>query len=207
MAKKDKKASKGGDGDAGLWERIAGTISPLKNRGRAYTAFAKRAARTIAGQIPTPDVGAVSEPKPARKARATAPAYIAKPQLPPVPVPSSVELGRRQARALEKGRLAVEAKLDLHGMRQRDAHAALRRFLKESQGRGLRHVLVITGKGTERVSPDLYDPSEPRGVLRQAVPGWLAQPDLASVVVSFSEAPQRLGGAGALYVRLKRLRG
>ncbi len=39
---------------------------------------------------------------------------------------------------------------------------------------------------------------------RQAVPHWLAAPDLAHVVLSYSEAPRRLGGEGALYVRLRR---
>ena len=80
-------------------------------------------------------------------------------------------------------------------MRQRDAHAALRRFLKAAHGKGLRHVLVITGKGAEE---------DERGVLRQAVPHWLAAPDLASLVVSYSAAPRRLGGEGALYVRLRK---
>jgi DNA-nicking Smr family endonuclease len=107
---------------------------------------------------------------------------------------------------LEKGRLAVEARLDLHGMRQRDAHAALRRFLKSAQGKGYRHVLVITGKGaTFDESKSFYEEDE-RGVLRQAVPHWLAAPDLAQVIVSYSEAPRRLGGEGALYVRLRRPR-
>jgi DNA-nicking Smr family endonuclease len=89
-------------------------------------------------------------------------------------------------------------------MRQREAHAALRRFLKSAQGKGYRHVLVITGKGAE---PDARRSfyAEERGVLRSAVPHWLAAPDLASIIVSYAEAPRRLGGEGALYVRLRRL--
>jgi DNA-nicking Smr family endonuclease len=67
-------------------------------------------------------------------------------------------------------------------------------------------VLVITGKGAPADdSRPFYEAGE-RGVLRQAVPHWLAAPDLAQVVVSFSEAPRRLGGEGALYVRLRRPR-
>ncbi len=49
-----------------------------------------------------------------------------------------------------------------------------------------------------------YEEDE-RGVLRQAVPHWLSQPDLAHVVVSYSAAPRRLGGEGALYVRLRKV--
>jgi DNA-nicking Smr family endonuclease len=115
-------------------------------------------------------------------------------------------LDRQTARQLERGKLAVEARLDLHGMRQSEAHAALRRFLKSAQGKGYRHVLVITGKGSEPEERRSFYEEDERGVLRQAVPHWLAQPDLAQVVVSYSEAPRRLGGEGALYVRLRRPR-
>jgi len=181
---------------AALWEQIAGTVVPLKKR----------------------DVRAAPLPQPPVKIRphqpldgaGDAPA-VPKPPLKPAPkpappAPSSVALDRGTARKLEKGRLLVEAKLDLHGMRQRHAHSALRRFLMEAQAKGLRHVLVITGKGTAKSSSENFYMEEPRGVLRQQVPGWLTQPDLAPIVVSFSEAPQRLGGAGALYVRLRKVR-
>jgi DNA-nicking Smr family endonuclease len=114
-------------------------------------------------------------------------------------------LDRQTVRQLERGRLAVEARLDLHGMRQRDAHAALRRFLKAAHGKGFRHVLVITGKGTDPETRRSFYEEDERGVLRQAVPHWLAAPDLASLVVSYSAAPRRLGGEGALYVRLRKL--
>jgi DNA-nicking Smr family endonuclease len=100
--------------------------------------------------------------------------------------------------------VAVEARLDLHGMRQKEAHAALRRFVRSAQAKGYRHVLVITGKGAE---PDRNRPfyeAETRGVLRAAVPHWLAAADLAPLIVSYAEAPRRLGGEGALYVRLRR---
>jgi DNA-nicking Smr family endonuclease len=89
-------------------------------------------------------------------------------------------------------------------MRQRDAQAALRRFLRSAQGKDYRHVLVITGKGAQEMAKSFYE-EEARGVLRQAVPQWLRDPEFASIVVSFSQAPRRLGGEGALYVRLRKL--
>jgi DNA-nicking Smr family endonuclease len=186
---------KAGEEDA-LWSRIAETVKPLAKK-------QQRVARPAAkpSKVPKPE----PSPKPGRAAKPMPPP--APPKAPPVPLPSEAELDRRQARALEKGKLAVEARIDLHGMRQREAHTALRRFLKSAQNDGLRHVLVITGKGTERSAPRSFYEEETRGVLRQQVPHWLAQPDLASVVISFSEAPRRLGGGGALYVRLKRVRG
>jgi DNA-nicking Smr family endonuclease len=90
-------------------------------------------------------------------------------------------------------------------MRQRDAHATLRRFLKSAQGKDYRHVLVITGKGANQEAAKSFYEEEARGVLRQAVPQWLSDPEFASIVVSFSQAPRRLGGEGALYVRLRKL--
>jgi len=67
-------------------------------------------------------------------------------------------------------------------------------------------VLVITGKGAAPDGRRSFYEEEARGVVRSSVPHWLAQPDLAHVVVSFSEAPRRLGGEGALYVRLRKSR-
>ena len=91
-------------------------------------------------------------------------------------------------------------------MRQRDAHDQLRRFLKTAQGRGLRHVLVITGKGADQTASKSFYEEEERGVLRQVVPRWLAERDFANLVVSYSLAPRRLGGEGAIYVRLRKAR-
>jgi DNA-nicking Smr family endonuclease len=184
---------KGGKSDEeghALWERIAETATPLGKRKHARVK-------------PTPL-------KPERsyhvlKSEVARPAVKPKPKAPP-PTPRRDELDRQTSRRLEKGRLEVEAKLDLHGMRQRDAHAALRRFLKSAQGKDYRHVLVITGKGVAQEAAKSFYEEEARGVLRQAVPQWLSDPEFASIVVSFSQAPRRLGGEGALYVRLRRAR-
>jgi DNA-nicking Smr family endonuclease len=64
-------------------------------------------------------------------------------------------------------------------------------------------VLVVTGKG----KPGLVDASgferEP-GVLRRVVPLWLRALELRGLVVGFDEAASTHGGAGAIYVRLRR---
>jgi DNA-nicking Smr family endonuclease len=184
MGKRDRDAEL--ETDAELWARVARSAKPLHKSRRA---------------------AAVQPPKPRPKPAAKGAAPIAKPapKAPPKPAPTvrGEALDRQTARRLERGALAVEARLDLHGMRQKEAHAALRRFLKSAQGKGYRHVLVITGKGAE---PDLrrsFYEGDARGVLRQAVPHWLAAPDLAPLIVSYAEAPRRLGGEGALYVRLR----
>ena len=176
------------ENDAELWERVAGSARPLK----------KRHAATKPEPLPQPPRKAAKGTEPAPQPRPLkAPAK-------PAPTPRGEALDRGTARKLERGHLAVEARLDLHGMQQREAHAALRRFLKSAQGKGYRHVLVITGKGAVTDTRRSFYEEDERGVLRQAVPHWLAAPDLAHVVVSFSPAPRRLGGEGALYVRLRR---
>ena len=175
------------ESDDELWERVARSAEPL-GRGRAAS-HADRPKKEPQRQTAK---GEALAPKPAPKALAK-----------PAPTARGEVLNRQTARALERGRLAVEARLDLHGMRQREAHAALRRFLKSAQGKGQRHVLVITGRGVEPDAWRSYYADDERGVLRQAVPHWLEQPDLASLVVSYAEAPRRLGGEGALYVRLR----
>lgn len=175
--------------DAELWARVARSAKPIAK-----------------GRI-TPTVEPSKQrAKPKTKEALPPPKLAPKPGAKPVPAARGETLNRQTARQLERGKLPVEARLDLHGMRQREAHAALRRFLKLAQGRGHRHVLVITGKGAASDATRPFYESDERGVLRQAAPHWLAAPDLAHVVLSYSEAPRRLGGEGALYVRLRKPR-
>lgn len=180
----------GKDDDTDLWARVTASATPLKK---------DRPARPVAPAKPP------APPKTKTSSGKAAPA-VSKPAVRPAPkpVPRADTLDRQAARQLDSGKFAVEPRLDLHGMKQREAHAALRRFLKSAQAKGKRHVLVITGKGADRSASRSFYAEEERGVLRQAVPHWLAAPDLAPLVVSFSEAPRRLGGEGALYVRLRR---
>jgi DNA-nicking Smr family endonuclease len=182
----------GDDDDAALWAKVAGTALPLK-RGRN--------ART---PKPAKIAAPVAKAKPPKAPQPTRPAP--KPALRPAHVPRAAPLDRQTSRQLDKGRLEVEARLDLHGMRQRDAHAQLRRFLKTAQARGLKHVLVITGKGADQAASRSFYEEDERGVLRNAVPHWLSGPEFAALVVSYSPAPRRLGGEGALYVRVRRPR-
>ena len=98
---------------------------------------------------------------------------------------------------LARGAVPIDARIDLHGMTQAGAHNRLIDFLHAAQSSGARTVLVITGKG----SPGGKDE---RGVLRRVVPIWLSSAELRSLVIGFDEAGRSHGGAGALYVRLRR---
>ncbi|MEZ5773449.1 MAG: Smr/MutS family protein [Hyphomicrobiaceae bacterium] len=202
--------------EAELWRRVGETLDWRMDRrgagpgsGRDADEQAKAEAAAVdhgkgsngvlKGTKPAPGEGGGRQRRPASgppKSVATKPAQ------PPLAVFES-----RKARRLKAGRLEIEARIDLHGLRQAEAHGALIRFLRGAQARGLRHVKVITGKGGRRGEPDerpIHE-SEERGVLRRAVPIWLAEPELRSVVVSYTEAGRGHGGEGALYVQLRRL--
>jgi DNA-nicking Smr family endonuclease len=105
-------------------------------------------------------------------------------------------------RRVARGRQAIDARIDLHGLTQAQAHAALLRFMRTASARGARLVLVITGKG----SKDLARSENERGVLRRQVPQWLGSPDFRNLVIGFEDAHIAHGGEGALYVRVRRSR-
>ncbi len=114
----------------------------------------------------------------------------------------------RQRRKLAREPHLIDARLDLHGMRKREAHSALRGFLLHSASRRHRHVLIITGKGTRAEIERSRDHfAEERGVLRRLVPQWLSEPEMRGAVLSYTTASVRHGGEGALYVRLRKFRG
>jgi DNA-nicking Smr family endonuclease len=95
-----------------------------------------------------------------------------------------------------RGKEAIDGRLDLHGLTQSEAHAALLRFLRSASTRDARLVLVITGKGRRGDGES--------GVLKRQVPQWLALPEFRSLVVGFESAHISHGGEGALYVRVRR---
>jgi len=100
-----------------------------------------------------------------------------------------------------RGRDQIDARIDLHGMTQLQAHAALLRFLSRAQRDDARIALIVTGKGSSG-----RDAASERGVLKRQVPMWLALPEFRSLVVGFEDAHLGHGGEGALYVRLRRRR-
>ena len=111
-------------------------------------------------------------------------------------------MDRRAHPQMTRGKFQPEARIDLHGMTQSQAHPELIRFMLSAHGAGKRLVLVITGKG--KAGLDFGPIPQRMGVLRHQVPQWLAQPPLGSIVLQVSTAHQKHGGAGALYVYLRR---
>ena len=120
-----------------------------------------------------------------------------------VPVSKMAPLDRRVKQKLSRGRMSADAAIDLHGFRQAEAHSALRHFILQAQRDGARIVLVVTGKGGRSGNPFDMGGSGV-GVLKRSVPLWLAEPEFRTMVIGFEDAGRAHGGAGALYVRLRR---
>ncbi len=170
-----------------LWAHVARDVVPMKGR---VLPLEPETAENAAGREPKPQ----PVPRPA-------PLPLASPKPSLIPL---APLERKTLTGLRRGTRDVDARIDLHGLRQSEAHEALLRFLHRSQHKGHALVLVITGKGGTGRIGELY---EERGVLRRLVPHWLGLADLRSLVVGFEEASAHHGGSGALYVRLRRRRG
>jgi DNA-nicking Smr family endonuclease len=170
------------DEEAALWRSVTKTVAPLR-RHRKPAAPAEEIVepkRTAASRAPSPHpvaVTAKAAPKPRQ--------------------PALAPIDRRSKQKLARGTRTIDARIDLHGRTQAEAHAALRRFLQSQQADGAQTVLVITGKGGSKGEG---------GVLRRQVPMWLSLPEFRGLVVGFGEAAIGHGGAGALYVRVRRPR-
>ncbi|HWA41976.1 MAG TPA: Smr/MutS family protein [Hypericibacter adhaerens] len=123
--------------------------------------------------------------------------------LPPPPPPKAptletgriADLDKRTGERFKRGEMAIDAKIDLHGFTQAEAHDRLQAFLAKAAESGKRCVLIVTGKGAGGW-----------GVLRDSVPRWLNEPAMRRHLLAFAQAQARHGGAGALYALLKRKR-
>jgi DNA-nicking Smr family endonuclease len=170
------------DEEIELWLSVTRTVAP-----RPGAAAPQRVVKAASEELPSP-----TQTPPV--------ALVAKPNMPLRPaLPQLADLDRRQRQKLSRGQVPVDDVLDLHGLRQQEAHGALHRFLLRAQREGAKLVLIVTGKGESQ-----EDAFFAGGVLRRSVPLWLRAPEWRSLVVGFEEASRRHGGSGALYVRLRR---
>lgn len=173
--------------DFHLWTEVTETLLPLRPLRRAR----------MSTPLPLPPV---QQPKPKPPKFNAMPSYQS-PQTPAKPPVGVIEPRLRQK--LGRGRVPIDGTLDLHGMRQDEAYAALARYLQARAARGDRTVLVITGKGLKKVNGDPTTIVE-RGVLRTMLPTWLNSPELSPLVAGWDQSAQGHGGEGAWYVRLRR---
>jgi DNA-nicking Smr family endonuclease len=186
-----------GPDEAALWSEVTSTIRPMSRR-----------AREAVTTLETPASHKDSLPsKPADLCRVAPFEMSARaPKEPRITITSAKEAAlRMDARAyvrMRRGKLVPEARIDLHGMTVAEAHSALIGFVMRAHGSGLRLVLVITGKG--KSGADSGSMQSRGGVLRHQVPHWLQLAPLGPRVLQVAEAHISHGGAGALYVYLRR---
>jgi DNA-nicking Smr family endonuclease len=162
-----------------LWRHITGSVAPLRR--------------------PPPLANVVQPAAPEKAKPSRAPTRSTPPATRPIPQVESFD--RRLKQRLARGSEPIDARVDLHGKTQAEAHAALLSFLRKAQSNGAKFVLIITGKGGSA-----REDGTERGVLKRQVPLWLRSPELRGYVSGFEDAHTRHGGAGALYVRIRRQR-
>ena len=168
------------DDEARLFEAAMRGVEPLTSR----------------GQTPPRKTEAKGPPKTKRPAAA-----------PPPPLPSrraampelrhgiAADLDARSMERLRRGRVRPEARLDMHGMTQDEAHQALDKFIAASRNAGRRCVILITGRGRAKLGG---------GILREQTPRWLNLQPTRGNILGFAEAQPKDGGSGALYVLLRK---
>lgn len=193
-----KGAGPGGDApdDLAVWQYVTRNIRPLQKKTAAArhkkpvaetktAPVAKQtAARQPATKISIGSLAATRTPAPAAKTSPVKPSPVR---------PSTLGFDRSTETKLRKGRLEIEGRIDLHGMTQGEAHAALGRFIRAAVQAERRTLLVITGKG--RLGG---------GVLRRSLPLWLEDSAYGRDVLAITPAAPKDGGDGAFYIRLRK---
>lgn len=173
--------------EAALWDRVAAGVKPLnpnrRNRLIEIDDASPEPTNKITSKRPvkTPAANKINESSLFVEAKPGA------------------GVDKRTFERLRKGKMQIEARLDLHGHTQEAAHRALDAFIEAAYDAGRRCILVITGKG-------MRGEEGRRGVLREKVPQWLSSGRLSPMIVSWQPAQPRDGGEGALYILIRRRR-
>ena len=184
-----------------IWQAVARTATPMH-------------APTMQRRIETPPPATAATPEPAKhhtpmfqpfrlgeKAKPRTGHNLA-PTIGESLTQAAVQMDAKAFGKMTRGKLAPEARIDLHGLTLAEAHPELIRFILNAQSAGLRLVLVITGKGKRR--EDTGPIPQRMGALRHQVPQWLRMSPLGPAVLQIAEAHLKHGGSGAYYVYLRR---
>lgn len=184
------------DEDRALWKAVSAQVEPHKKTS------AHRKKRTFKKDAESPVVMAPKPiPKPVLKKKweniphqpITPAVYKKQPHVHELPA-----IAGDIADRIKSKKRTIDARIDLHGMMQDVAHRKAIGFINSSYARGLKTVLIITGKGSALSS---------EGVLQKNLPRWLSADSVAAKnIAGISPAPRELGGSGAFIVTLKRQR-
>lgn len=208
----ERRGKKPSAADLDLWRTVMRDAVPLRGAKRRPKAAEEAPPAPVA---PAPVTTPAPSPRPAPTPPPTAPALaerladllrgvplkqkaVVTVQLAPTALGARSGIDKRTDEKVRRGRLAIDGRIDLHGLTQSEAHDALIGFVRRSHAQGRRLLLVITGKG-----------GMPRGegVLRSGVPRWLHETPTRDLVLAVHQAQPQHGGGGAYYVYLRRRRG
>jgi len=184
MARSDKSSKKLSAEDIEIWLRIADTASPLSKEDKNFANLFDSTHQAGSKTPPRP-------PEPKKPNPPPMPSYQPVLQTSSAPMLDKIDL--KSARNISKGKTSIDGRLDLHGLTQQAAYRALFDCVENAYYSGKRTILVITGKGNLG-----------RGVLRENVPKWLAQAPFHRLISAYSQSHSTHGGAGALYIRIRR---
>lgn len=179
-----------------LWRAFTGSVEPLSGAASRKSPRSRARDRVatslLSSRVSPTKCGDISPQENSKDQQRTSPSQLRRQDSKPV----IGGLDRKNTRALAKGRLSIERRLDLHGLTLDDAHRRLTQVIDHCIVKGIRRLLVITGKGRGG-----------EGVLRRKVPRWLETAPLRNAVLAIATAEARHGGEGALYVFLRRSSG
>ena len=178
-----------------LWKKVAATVKPLV---KAKVPLAPAAPPTIRPPAPTPRSTAAP----------AAPVRPATKPPPPRRTHSAATLDGHWDRRLRKGLVRPDLSIDLHGHTLASAQVLLDEAIGRGLMRGARVLLVVAGRlrpGADRL-PQMHGDPRPRGAIRASLPDWLAYSPYADQIVALRPAHVSHGGAGAVYVILRRSR-
>ena len=221
MTRRDDRTRRLKPEEAHLWRKVAASVTPLGPAPQATARHPAAAGPPLEVSNPKRPIpkaahkaGASKSPsKPEQMAQSPAmgrPMNLAQAKALAEPPPLT-GLDRGLSRRLARGRIEIDAQLDLHGYRQEAAYGALQAFLTQARAQGARCALVITGKGAGQTGHTLhghrhYHTPERTSVLRAQVPLWLEEAAFRVHVAGYQPAHPRHGGGGAFYVWLRRRR-
>lgn len=174
--------------DKALWDHVTKDIAPLHYNETKETIPLKSPQKTK--KLSRPDI---KDHRPATTTQTKSQEYKENPQT-----------DRRTSQRLKQGKTTIDMRLDLHGLSQNQAYDALLRVVPDAFKNGKRCILIITGKGGNRLNHSMLN--QTIGILKQKTPEWLSQPPLSQYILKIEPAKPKDGGAGAFYVLLKRQR-
>ena len=104
--------------------------------------------------------------------------------------PKPNQITRETLRKILKGKIKIDAEIDLHGMDRFEAREKIENFIFDSFLNGNRYINIITGKGS--------------GVIRRVVQDYLDDEKSYKFIISFSNAHRKQGGDGAFVLHLRK---